>query len=101
MLAALRCSTGGAALGGWCSISTTRQRSSETVGNATAKCLPCTNGNCHPRGLHSCTQTPWVVFSNGLQRLAGKDEFVVWYGAGDTSVMAASIRVKIPIVKSD
>jgi predicted GH43/DUF377 family glycosyl hydrolase len=73
----------------------------ETVGNATAKCLPCTNGNCHPQGLHGCTQTPWVVFSNGLQRLAGKDEFVVWYGAGDSSVMAASIRVKIPIGKSD
>jgi|EP01043_Picozoa_sp_COSAG02_P055132 predicted GH43/DUF377 family glycosyl hydrolase len=69
----------------------------ETVGNATADCLPCTDGNCHPQGLYGCTQTPWVVFSNGLQKLPGKEnEFVVWYGAGDSNVMAASIRVSLP-----
>ena len=72
----------------------------ETVGNATAKCLPCTNGDCHPQGLYGCTQTPWVVFSNGLQKLPGKDEFVVWFGAGDTNVGAASIRVNIPAATS-
>ena len=72
----------------------------ETVGNATARCLPCTNGNCHPQGLHGCTQTPWVVFANGLQKQPGKDNFVVWFGAGDTNVGAASIRVNIPAATS-
>lgn len=40
-------------------------------------------------------QTPWVVFTTGLQRV-GVDEFVVWYGAGDTNVGAARIRVSVP-----
>ena len=41
------------------------------------------------------TQTPWVVFTDGLQRL-GNDEFVVWYGAGDTNTAAARIKVNVP-----
>ena len=40
-------------------------------------------------------QTPWVVCATGLQRV-GVDEFVVWYGAGDTNVGAARIRVTVP-----
>ena len=40
-------------------------------------------------------QTPWVVFTTGLQRV-GVDEFVVWYGAGDTNVGAARIKVTVP-----
>jgi len=40
-------------------------------------------------------QTPWVVFTTGLQRV-GIDDFVVWYGAGDTNVGAARIKVIVP-----
>ena len=40
-------------------------------------------------------QTPWVVFTTGLQRV-GVDEFIVWYGAGDTNVGAARIKVTVP-----
>ena len=41
------------------------------------------------------TQTPWVVFTDGLQKV-GEDEFVVWYGAGDTNTGAARIKVTVP-----
>lgn len=41
------------------------------------------------------TQTPWVIFTCGLQALGG-DEFVVWYGAGDTNIGAARIKVDVP-----
>ena len=41
------------------------------------------------------TQTPWVVFTDGLQPL-GNDTFVVYYGGGDTSVGAAMIKVHLP-----
>lgn len=41
------------------------------------------------------TQTPWVIFTCGLQPLGG-DEFIVWYGAGDTNIGAARIRVNVP-----
>jgi predicted GH43/DUF377 family glycosyl hydrolase len=49
------------------------------------------------------TQTPWVIFSDGLQKV-GTDEFVVWYGAGDSNTAAARIKVTVPGVlkmKSD
>ena len=39
--------------------------------------------------------TPWVTFADGLQRV-GTDEFVVWYGAGDTNVAAARLKVTTP-----
>jgi len=44
-------------------------------------------------------QTPWVVFTDGLQVL-GNDTFTVWYGAGDTNVGAATIRVTVPTKQS-
>jgi hypothetical protein len=40
-------------------------------------------------------QTPWVVFTDGLQKV-GPDEFIVWYGAGDTNVAGARIKVTVP-----
>jgi hypothetical protein len=40
-------------------------------------------------------QTPWVIFTDGLQKV-GVDEFIVWYGAGDTNVAAARIKVTVP-----
>jgi predicted GH43/DUF377 family glycosyl hydrolase len=45
------------------------------------------------------TQTPWVVFTDGLQKVVGAvDEFIVWYGAGDTNTGAARIKVTVPSV---
>ena len=41
------------------------------------------------------TQTPWVIFTDGLQKV-GEDEFIVWYGAGDTNTAAARIKVTVP-----
>jgi predicted GH43/DUF377 family glycosyl hydrolase len=41
------------------------------------------------------TQTPWVIFTDGIQPV-GQDEFIVYYGGGDTSVGAAKIRVTPP-----
>ena len=41
------------------------------------------------------TQTPWVIFTDGLQKVA-EDEFIVWYGAGDTNTGAARIKVTVP-----
>lgn len=43
------------------------------------------------------TQTPWVVFTDGVQQV-GIDEFVLWYGGGDTNVGAARIKVHVPTV---
>ena len=40
-------------------------------------------------------QTPWVIFTDGLQRV-GEDEFIVYYGGGDTSVGATRIKVHVP-----
>ena len=40
-------------------------------------------------------QTDWVVFTDGLQKV-GVDEFIVWYGAGDTNVAGARIKVTVP-----
>ena len=40
-------------------------------------------------------QTPWVVFTDGLQKVA-PDEFIVYYGGGDTNVGAARIKVTVP-----
>ena len=41
-------------------------------------------------------QTPFVVFANGLER-TGDDAFTLWYGAGDTNVGAARLRVRVPL----
>jgi hypothetical protein len=40
------------------------------------------------------TQTPFVIFTDGLQKVA-PDEFVAWYGAGDTNVGAVRFKVVI------
>ena len=40
-------------------------------------------------------QTNWVVFTDGLEAL-GNDEFIVYYGGGDTVVGAAKIKVTVP-----
>ena len=35
------------------------------------------------------------MFTDGLQKV-GEDEFVVWYGGGDTVVAGAKIKVSVP-----
>ena len=40
-------------------------------------------------------QTPFVVYADGLQRL-GDDEFIVYFGGGDTVVVGAKIKVIVP-----
>ena len=44
----------------------------------------------HPRSRH----LHFVVFTDGLQKVA-PDEFVAWYGAGDTNVGAVRFKVII------
>ena len=43
-------------------------------------------------------QTPLVIFANGLQPVGAvdADEFVITYGAADTDVGAAKIKVAFP-----
>ena len=45
------------------------------------------------------TQTPWVIFTDALQQV-GADEFIVYYGAGDTNIGAARIKVQVPHAES-
>ena len=48
-----------------------------------------TGSKAHP------VQTPWVIFTDGLQQV-GLNEFIVYYGGGDTNVGASRIKVTVP-----
>ena len=50
--------------------------------------------NCVPEGKGRTCQEPHVVFSTGMKPLGG-DEFLVFYGAADTDVGAAHIKVRV------
>ena len=51
-----------------------------------------------PEGKGRVCQEPMVVFSTGMKPL-GNDEFLVLYGAADTDVGAAKIKVDIKTLR--